>query len=217
MYDYIPRKEAELLSWSKNFLKTLRLIAATWGIPQSKIDELSASIADFGDCLKKTQGPDRTSVLVEMKHLAAQRLTHCIRTLVNTYLRNPEMLNDTRLRLGLPIRDTTLTRLHPPSDPPLFEVRIKDARLLRIHFYEKHPSVIARPYGLVGAVIRWKIGGPPPLREEELNNTCLATRTPHTLTFRLEDRGQPVYIALCWETRRGERSPWSLIVQSFIP
>jgi hypothetical protein len=122
-----------------------------------------------------------------------------------------------RDELGLIIKDTTRTPVPVPSTYPEFFVKVKDIRMLEVHFKDKGSANKARPYGYSGAVVYYGVSDAAPVEAEDLPHSLLATKTPYTLTFTEAERGKRVYIALVWQNEKGQKGPFSQVEEAFIP
>jgi hypothetical protein len=45
----------------------------------------------------------------------------------------------------------------------------------------------------------------------------MASKTPHSLQFREDERGKTVYIAASWQNERGNIGQWSEMLSAVIP
>jgi hypothetical protein len=75
----------------------------------------------------------------------------------------------------------------------------------------------AKPPGQHGAEIRWAVLEVAPTVLDDLSHSSFDTRSPFTLTFDENQRGQALYYCLCWENTRGEKGPYSPIEKAIIP
>jgi hypothetical protein len=57
----------------------------------------------------------------------------------------------------------------------------------------------------------------PPDSLKDLVNSSFDTHTSFTFEFRGDERGKTVYFCLRWENTRGQKGPWSKIVNAIIP
>ncbi|MDR1864959.1 MAG: hypothetical protein LBR08_05235 [Bacteroidales bacterium] len=71
--------------------------------------------------------------------------------------------------------------------------------------------------GVRGAEIRWLISATPPVNWDDLRHSEFDTRSPFTMSFSGDQRGQTVYFALRWENNTGEKGPWCEIQSAIIP
>jgi hypothetical protein len=89
---------------------------------------------------------------------------------------------------------------------------------LIIHFFKKGGSHRkGKPAGQHGAEVGWLLSDTPPLRWDELTHSAIDTNSPFTLSFENDQRGKTVYFAIRLENTRGEKGPWSEIMNAIIP
>ena len=119
--------------------------------------------------------------------------------------------------MGIPPLDTIHTPIGRPATRPEFEIRVRDTRLLTIPFRDQGSTSRAKPYGMSGAVVSYGFFDQQPPDPEALPHTELATRTPHLLRFREEDRGKTVYVALQWQNESGERGDYTEMLSAIVP
>jgi hypothetical protein len=119
--------------------------------------------------------------------------------------------------MGLPIHKTTHTPAREPTTVPEAEVKLPSPGVVEIHFRDAESDRRAKPEGVHGAEIAWAILPAPTVDWKELNHSTFDTHTPQRLTFDGTERGKTVYFALRWENTRGEKGPWSEIMNAIIP
>ncbi|MDR0486641.1 MAG: hypothetical protein LBG91_00165, partial [Treponema sp.] len=71
--------------------------------------------------------------------------------------------------------------------------------------------------GYDGAVLIWDVLASPPPDPDALTQHTMASRTPHAIKFKEEERGKTVYIAACWQNERGLTGQWSEIQSAVVP
>jgi hypothetical protein len=217
MVDYIPKKDADLVSWSANFAAQVADNAPVWEIPAGEVTSLQTDTATFAKLHAQVSSPAKNSIIVEQKNAARTSLVNNIRGLVNFRLRNPIITDAQRVALGLHLRDTTHTTIPAPKTRPELNTDVNDVRRLKITFHDMGSSSKAKPYGVNGALIGYDVLSTPPASPTVLSRNALATRTPFTLEFTEEERGKTVYIAICWQNEKGEKGPWSDIKSAIVP
>jgi hypothetical protein len=162
----------------------------------------------------------RTPVITAELKTAESRFIALYRQLYTGYLKgNPAITDADMIAMGLPPHNT-VDRPTPspvPASYPLIDIRPLGVRTVQIAFHDSGTLKKARPRGVAGAVIRWEILPAPPASVAELTRSVFDTKTPCTLTFDEDRRGQTVYIVAAWQNTRGETGPWSEIVNAIIP
>jgi hypothetical protein len=220
-HDYIPHHDPDFDRWFK-FLNQYVAQKCTgsppaWGhIPQEPRTALIEAYGLWYTAFSKTSGP-HTPVDTEAKNNAKGAAEAAIRPFVNQYLRFLPVTNEDRSALEIPNHDAIRTTIPPPATRPEFDLRIRDIRRIDVDFWDLGSESKAKPYGIQGAVVYWLIQETAPVRPEELGNSTLATRTPHTLTFEETQRGRRVHVVLRWQNEKGEKGPFSEILSTVIP
>jgi hypothetical protein len=217
MPDYIPSKDSELAPWASNFTKKVSANSTAWDIPAAEIGALQVANVEFARLQGEADSPDRTSVIVEERNESRQRLVALIRAMVGFRLQNPVITDYERIGLGLHVHDTKPTSIPVPSTRPELDIDVVDFRRLKVLFHDMGSESRAKPYGVNGAVILYALLDAPPAGITALGRSALATRTPYILEFTEEERGKTVYIAMCWQNKKGERGPWSEIESAIVP
>ncbi|MDR0421540.1 MAG: hypothetical protein LBH72_00825 [Proteiniphilum sp.] len=216
-WDYIPRKDAELVAWSANFVGKVAANAVAWEIPPGEVDFLRTAAGAFAALHARVDSPARTSVLVAEKNAARKVLETAIRRLAGWRLKNPAITNVDRVALGLRVRDAVPSTNPVPASRPEIEIEVVDVRRLRVLFRDMGSAGRAKPRGVTGALIAYALCGTPPTGTGALTRCVLATRTPYGLEFAEEERGRTVYFAARWQNRKGLCGPWSKIESAIVP
>jgi hypothetical protein len=216
-WDYIPKKDSELVAWSANFTAKVSAKAKDWEIPADEVAALQVADASYASLQKEVDSPARTAISVAEKNKARKVLEAKIRRLAGFRLKNPVITDAERISLGLHVRDTKPSAIPAPASRPELDVDVLDVRRLQIVFYDMGSVSKAKPYGVSGAVVAYAVLDAPPANSDALTRIVVATRTPHVLEFTEQERGKSVYLAICWLNRRGQRGPWSAIKSAIVP
>ncbi|MDR1983395.1 MAG: hypothetical protein LBQ28_01010 [Prevotellaceae bacterium] len=214
---YLPSKDAELVAWGNNFTVQVAANAAAWEITTTEVTDLQRKFDNFQALFSHACSPEKTSIIVAQKNEAREIFKETVRGLVNFRLRNPVITADQRIALGLHVRKTKPSPIPVPATRPELDIDVLDVRRLKIHFRDMYSSSKAKPYGISGAVIIYAALDTPPADHNMLMRSTLATRTPYTLEFTEEERGKTVYVACCWQNKKGKNGPWSEIESAIVP
>jgi len=214
---YLPKKDAELLSWSNNFSAIVTANAESWEIPATDVTKLQSRLSDFESLIAKAKSPSRSSIIVTEKNEVRKALVATIRELVNFRLKNPVITDSQLVTLGLRPRDKTRTLSPAPVTYPELQIDRAVIRQLTVHYRDTDSERKAKPAGVHGVEIRWSILSVPPTSVDNLITSSFSTKTPFMMSFNEDDRGKWVYFCARWENNRGEKGPWSEIVESVIP
>jgi hypothetical protein len=217
--DFIPKSDPVFLIWIKTLIAYLQTKFSLWGVPKAAVTEVNDLIPPFDSALALAENPaTRTKVTVQAKKTARKNLESKARILLKAYVTyNPAVTDADRDVMGLPIHKTTHTPVHEPTTVPEAEVKLPSPGVVEIHFRDAGSKRKAKPKGIHGAEIAWAILSAPTTDWNELNHSTFDMRTPQRLTFDGTERGKTVYFALRWENTRGEKGPWSEIMNTIIP
>jgi hypothetical protein len=216
--DYLPQSFAAFREWVRNFLTVARENKDEWGLPQAPLAAMERFFEDYHVIDDTASGPDATKSSRVRRREARKALSALIRTFVNKYVNPNDAVGDAeRAMLGLRVRRRNNKPTGEPNDSPEFIIKITNIRVLAVHFWERGAFSKAKPAGVSGAIIRYAVLDAPPADLKCLTEALLATRTPQTLSFREEERGKTVYIALQWLTRTGKTGPFSEIKHTIVP
>jgi hypothetical protein len=215
---YIPHALAALLTWLNNFENCLTLHYQRLGITQNALNDVNSEIAGYRTAYNKAEHSNAGKADRLDRREKAAAVSKFIRVFVNIHLRyNPAVTDDDRVNLGLNVRDATPTPSHRPETWPVVSVRITGPRQVRICWHDSDSASRAKPAGVHGVEIRHAILDAPPAKNDDLLRSDFSTRASRTFDFDESERAKTVYFILRWESTRGERGPWSEIVNAIIP
>ncbi|MDR3133326.1 MAG: hypothetical protein LBU42_04805, partial [Prevotellaceae bacterium] len=165
---------------------------------------------------------DRTQVVIDRLERAEAAFTPLYRQLYTGMLRNSLVVTNTDLlEMGLPKRPSGERTPAPvATTSPASKVNTGTQRRVIIYFSDQHNNEETsreKPPGQHGAEIRWAVLEVAPVDISALTHSSFDTRSPFTLDFEGHDRGKHLYYSLCWENTRGEKGPYSPIVEVVIP
>ncbi|MDR2765257.1 MAG: hypothetical protein LBB90_09550 [Tannerella sp.] len=216
-WDYIPKKDSELVPWGANFTGQVAANAGQWDIPSNEVTELQTANTAFATLQAQADSPAKNAIIVAEKNAARKTLVAKIRELAGFRLKNPVITDAQRIALGLHVHDTKPSNIPAPKSRPELDIDVVDFRRLTAAFHDQGSDSKAKPYGTNGAVIVYAVLDTPPADVSALTRSVLATRTPHILEFTEEERGKTVYVAICWQNEKGEKGPWSEIESAIVP
>jgi hypothetical protein len=215
--DVFHKNEDEIVDWGDNFVPQVVANAATLQIPAQEATDLQTTFTTFKGLHAQAKSPTRNPIITAEKNAAKDEFLRLVREMINFRFANPIITDAIRIQYGLHVKDTVHTPHGVPTTRPDFTLSNKDFRHLNVDFHDQGTTSKAKPYGISGAVISWSVLDHPPADGGELTKAILATRTPHTLEFAEEERGQTVYVALQWQNNKGQKGPWSEILWAIVP
>jgi len=220
--DWLPRKRADQLAMARTWVDALPGMKPMLGVTDAEIDELS-------DLVETVEVEEARLAASPGDRVIAARVAEAYKAMV-TFMRrlrrrrffSPPMLDSDWLSLSLRPPDTIRTPHINVTEAVEFELILRNIREIVVNFWIKGETHRAKPHGYDGAVIIWDIydlrgGDVPPSNPHQLTMHTMASRTPHTLEFAEEQRGETVFIALAWQNERGHTGAWSEIQSAIIP
>ncbi|MDR1563157.1 MAG: hypothetical protein LBS54_08795 [Dysgonamonadaceae bacterium] len=215
---YLPKAFAELTSWLRNFIETLAEHPTRFGVPKDVFDDLEEKASEFYDANIVADSHNAGKVDKALRRDKANTVSKAVRNVVNRYLRyNDDITDDQKVNLGIPVRDIIKTNIDPPKTYPGMTLRINDYMNISISLREPGSKSKAKPYGTIGALIKYDVLDAKPLDHTQLSRSVLATRTPRIIRFPASERGCTAYISAAWQNEKGETGPWTLIQSILIP
>jgi hypothetical protein len=219
-HDYIPRSDVDFLSWIKNLFAIVEENAELWHLsPASWAHINPPMITKYDVAYEKAIGTNRGKVDVKVKNIARDALKDATRKYVNEFLKyNSAITNPDRVRLGLRVPDTKRTPVHVPSTAPHVTTAHPYPCVVEFHVSDSVNRRKTKPAGVRGFELVWVILDTAPTEWSQLIHSSFSTRvrTPFRITFSGYDRGKTLYFALRWENERGEKGPWSNIMNTII-
>jgi hypothetical protein len=115
-----------------------------------------------------------------------------------------------RLTQGhLPVHDTTQTEHTPPPTRPVLVVDASQRMRHTIGFADEGtPTKKAKPFGVNGCEIWFKVGGPPPTDWKQCAFLALDSQTPYVADWTAAEAGQTIHYMGRWKVGNGY-GPWS--------
>ncbi|MDR0718718.1 MAG: hypothetical protein LBF78_03705 [Treponema sp.] len=220
----IPLGKAEYDRFFGNIVQYTEMMCAgespRWThIPPGERTLLSGAFVDWHTAYLRTLVPHIKADTEAMK-AAFNRSKNVLSRFIHVWFRGfPDIVTADHLaNVDIAPIDHTRTPGGKPSTRPVFHIRVKDTRLLAIDFKDEAGAGKARPKGMNGALISLAIRDEPPVSPEELTDRrMLATHRPFPITFREEDRGKTVYIAMQWQSSGGVLGDFTEIQSTIVP
>lgn len=216
--DFIPRADADLISWVSNFLDYANANSATLGIRAADITALQNTTTDFQtDFANNNAAQASAQAARQKKDDSREPLVALARSLVRQIQATASVTDSQRQSLGLNIKSTTRTAVGEPTTRPVATVDTSQRLRHVISFTdEETPGSRAKPAGTMGCEIWVKVGPTPPVDPSECHYLATDTATPYTVEYDGADAGKIAHYMLRWVNTRGERGPWSQTVSATI-
>jgi len=216
MSDFIPTNAATFLAFAQNIMERVGENITVWThIKPTTVSEFSVKLNAFKN-EQEAITPDSPRSHITRRNEAQKELEKHLRYFIKFYLRNPIVTNDHLITMGIPPLSTTRTVKKEVTERVDFTIQTRGIRKLVVDFKQRDKTNKAKPKGYDGAVVLWHIGERPN-KPEDFRYHAVASRTPFLIDFEDNERGQTVWIALCWQNARSIRGRWSDFKSSVVP
>jgi len=209
--DFLPRRESNLVTWTRNFTARLVSDPVGFGIPPAMAAQYMAVNDAFLEAyIIANRKSTRTGLAVLEKNEAMATLRAEARKLSRIIKANDAITNTQRKVLGLSLRDGggRSPRIPRPAEPPRVIVEGKVNNVMTIRVCGPHGTKRSKPEGVAGARLYTFVGEEPPESGADFTFRGTTTRTRTTISFPAAlPAGTKVWIAACWYNPRGETGP----------
>jgi hypothetical protein len=209
-FEFPPRREAELVTFSGNFKTKITAAPTTYGLTAAQATAYGTKHDAFVAAYTVAQDPEtRSPVNVSAKNVAKVILIAELRLLAGVVQRFPGTTNPMRIELGLPPRDFEPTPVPPPSAAPLLEVKSVFGRTARIRLIDAaNPTRRGKPLGVIGASVFSHVGATPPAELSAWKFEGNTGRTTVDVVFPSSvASGATVWLTAFWFNPRKQSGP----------
>jgi hypothetical protein len=217
--DYIPSNDDEFDNMQTVVFNTASENETKWLIHSAILLTLEVKRIRWTKAIKAYRNkPARTPAIIREKNDARKDYESSLRNFIQGQIIRNTMVSNADLRsLGLPVRDRTPTKPGPPKTRTETEIKFTQIMEHFISVRDSESKHAAKPPHVIGFQIYRLIGGKTEPAYEDMQFVAMATRSPYTVVYTSEQRGQMVFYATRWVNTRGETGPWSEIVSAIIP
>lgn len=217
MPDFYPRRDAELLTWSRSFAANVGASPGAYGLTAQDAADFAGLQQAFAHWYTLSQGrATRTAVSIRMKDEARRAMMGKGRELAALVRARPGVTNEQLVSLGLGARRRSRRAVGRPTGAPRVRVRVKYGAGPVMKLTDAVSGRSRKPAGVSMAVVLYAVGDAPPADEGGWR-FGLTTGDP---VFRwvlpvvggageAARPGDRVWLIACWVNDRGERGPWS--------
>lgn len=222
MHDYLPRREAELLSWTKQFSAAILTEPGpeAYGVSLAEAADYAAVVAAYAQAFQRAYEPStRGPASVQAKKTAKKRVIALSRSLANLVGAQPGLTSTQRLELGLGPGHREAHRRQPIARPDfaptVFVSGIEDG-YVRLCLTDQETTGRKRPAGVYGALLFYYVGERLPgiVTDWAFGMSTKATRFGFTLPRKWGGShvqpGTKVWLAACWLSPTLEPGPMSV-------
>ena len=215
---YLPSRESDLLTWTKNFEQKIVADAAAYGLIEKQATDYNLAQAAFAAAYQVANDPDtRSPGNIRIKNTKKDELVASTRQLVDIAQAAPEMDNDKRVALGITVRDTDPTPIPAPSEAPAIDILSMVGWTLELRLHRGDATKRAKPAGVKGATVFSFVGEQPPSAidawkfEGSITKTETKVNFPTTLA-----PGTKVWLTAFWFNPTSQSGPAAVPVSTQI-
>lgn len=218
MTDFIPRSDSKFNEWQSKLMEEVSINETKWKVIAEVIEKIVPLQKRWESCYSAASNVhNRTEADVTAKNEARKGYEKELRMFIKGSLAYNPLVTDTdRNRMGLTVSTGSRTAAPAPVTAPVGEVDFSVHLRHNIHFRDSHAPGRAKPPKVYGCEIWSKTGGDEPVNVQELTFLAVDTKSPFTVEYRGDQRGQTVWYWLRWINTRGDRGPWSAPVSAVI-
>lgn len=216
--DFIPRRILAFDLFARNFLVVSTDNATALGMQPSDLTVLSDAITPFTAFMDAN--PEQLTRAQAATRIALRNTAiSAIRMVVRRFFRTPGIPVDILISARLKPIDSIRTAHTNVNIGTSITVRPSIQGELRLQISNAEtPDSNQRPFGMVGASLRWFIGETPPSQIEAFTDgNILATRNLMTLQFPGAQRGLRMWFRAAWVNRRGDIGVFCPPVRAIVP
>jgi hypothetical protein len=215
----IPEKDTDFNDAQKVIATKAIANIGQWGLDaQWMATEFIPASQQWEDIWQQYKDPEtRTSVITFEKNEARKKYEHFLRFLILGLEYNPLVSDDDLAKMEIHRKSSKRTPVDIPNHRPGLKVISSELRIIVIAFFNILTGRRGKPTGVHGIEFRWAILEAYPTDIEQLIHSYFDTRSPFTLEFKESERGKIVYYCARWENTRGEKGPWSEIMEVIVP
>ena len=212
-HDYLPRNEAELLDWLKQFAAWMTLHGADHGFTLAEITDVQTRVTALETAYEEC-GIKETAYRagVQLKKHTFSDAVAITRADVKRLQADPAMTDADRADAGITVPDTQPTATDPESiraiPRPLLELDWSIPLQVMIHFgfnpHNEHEN--ARPAGTKGVHIQYHRGGLPE-HEADWKDLDSDTHSPYVYILH-EDTPTDYAFRACWLDSNLRKGPY---------
>jgi len=218
MPDFLPSKDALLLSWSANFSTKITATPTAYGLVAAQATAYAALNTTYSTTYATAINPaTRTKGTILAKNDARIPLRASARNLARIIQAFPTLTNTQRADLGITVRDVTPSPINPPTESPVMEVVSANGRALTLKLRSVDSERRGKPPGVHGASLFSYVGATPPADISAWKFEGSTTRTSFVMEFApTVPAGSQVWLTAFWFNPRSESGPACMPISAFI-
>lgn len=216
--NFLPGKDAELLSWSSNFSTKISAGAVGYGLTTAQATSYAALHSAFSSAYATAITPStRTRSAVAAKNDARKTLKSSARMLARIVQATPTVTAPQKLDLGLDPRDVEPSPINPPTESPVIEIVAALGRTIKVNLRSVGSERRGKPDGVAGASLFSYVGATPPTPISAWTFEGSTTRTSFDIEFASSvPAGSQVWLTAFWFNPRSQAGPACTPISAYI-
>lgn len=219
--DYLPSREADLVTFSTNFNAKIVAAPTSYGLVAAQATAYTALHTAFVTAYQTANNPDtRSPSNITAKNTAKENLVNGaggIRQLVAIIQAYPSVTDRQLSDLGLTVRDHKPSPIPAPTVAPEIDFLPTGTRTIRIRMHNETTLRKKKPDGVKGATVFYHVGATAP---NELKDWTFHTNTTKTtLDVDLPPSvaaGSQIWFTAFWRNPKDESGPATTPVSTFM-
>jgi hypothetical protein len=209
--DFLPRREADLRDWSRNFRERILEMGAATGLSSEMIDEYVLRDGQFADLYQLATEPStRTSPIIAAKNDARDVVKKLARQYAGIIHAHPGVTAEQKVRLHLTVRrGGGRSPRHPrPDHAPIMFIGSMQGASIKLRLRDATSARRGRPVGVRSATLLGFAGETPPASIRDWKLLRMTNRTDINLMLpKWAAEGEKLWITARWENTRCEAGP----------
>ncbi len=209
---YLPSREADLLTWTKNLSTKLLASPEYFGLVVQQANDYDEVQSAFASAYTIAQDPgSRIKANIKVKNQKKEALIAATRPLVAILQASPMMTDEKRDLLAIPIRDREPTPVNPPTVAPATTIQKVTGQTVTMTIFDPTSSTKRKKLpDTIGAWVYSFVGEDYPTDPLLWEFHGLASKYTYDVTFHSAPSGSRVWVCAAWVTLKGETGPVSL-------
>ena len=220
MPDYLPSRDADLVTWSINFKTKITATPTDYGLVAAQATAYGVKHDAFVAAHQTANNPDtRSPTNIVAKDVAKVALEDEARMLARIVQATPAVTAAQKSELGLTVRDVDPSPIPPPAEAPSVVVLSTVGRTVRLRLIDAlNPTRRGKPAGVAGASVFSYVGESAPAEVADWTFEGNTSRTSFDVAFDAAvANGARVWVTAFWFNPKLQAGPSATPVGTNIP
>ena len=219
--NYLPSTDSDFLLWAQNFSTYLTANAATMGFTAGDAQTVSMYVDNYDTAMTvHVTKHDAAMAARQQKDTDKDIAEDIIRVMARRIQASPQVTDDDRRAMGLPVHDGVRTLAAEPQMLRPYGIADTSKPFQHtIKYREEGAEGRGRPDYAIGCEVWMKVtaaGEPVPTNPDDLKYAGTNSASPYNCEFAGSDASKVAHYRLRWVTRDGAKGPWSEVISATI-